>query len=212
VPAKKKKEQTVKTGGAFPVNRDSQYYLIPHPLQALAVPISSVKLWKKNPRANDEAAKKLATIIEEHGFRIPVVIDSNGIIMAGNTRYKAAKLLGMKKIPAVKQEFVSEAQATAFALADNKASEWSTWDDDLLADLFGAKSFEGYKGRTGFSDAERRAITMEPDIDRINKIKSKESGIKGKMIVLVMDMAQRDEIKEMLKLWVESKGLNVEIK
>lgn len=190
----------------------SETVYIPDDLQSLCVPIGALKLWKDNPRKNDVAVPKLVKAIQEHGFRIPIVVDQDGIIRAGNTRYKAAKKLGMKSIPAVRQEFLSEEQATAFALIDNKSSEWATWDDELLARLFSAKAFKGYAGKTGFDDAERRAILMEPDVDRLNKVKAKNSGLKGKVIVMVMDAAQVDDVKEMLKLWVESKGLDVEVK
>lgn len=127
---------------------------IPEGLKGLCIPIDSVKLWGKNPRRNDAAAAKLSAIIKEHGFRVPIVVDQEGIIRAGNTRYKAAKLLGMTHIPAVKQEFLSDTAATAFGLADNKASEWATWDADLLNELLGAKAFEGYKGKIGFNQKE----------------------------------------------------------
>lgn len=185
---------------------------IPEGLAHMCVPVSTLKLWKDNPRHNDVAVPKLMKAIQEHGFRVPIVVDQDGIIRAGNTRFKAAKKLGMTEIPAVQQEFLNEEQATAFALIDNKSNEWATWDDELLARLFSAKAFKGYAGKTGFDDAERRAILMEPDVDRLNKVKAKNSGLKGKVIVLVMDAAQVDDVKEMLKLWVESKGLDVEVK
>jgi len=142
---------------------------IPHDLRKLCVPIDSVKLWKDNPRKNDGAAKKLAELIVRNGFRVPIVVDQAGIIRAGNTRFKAAKLLGMASIPVIRQTFISEVAATAFALSDNKASEFSQWDDDVLERLMKTEgiTFE----ETGFDKQDfdmltkRLAYNKERELD-----------------------------------------------
>ncbi len=90
--------------------------------------IEKLKLWEKNPRFNDEAAERLAKVIEKHGFIDPIIIDSNYIVRAGNTRVKAAKLAGLKYIPAVMVDFENEEAAEAYSIADNKANEWAQWD------------------------------------------------------------------------------------
>lgn len=70
----------------------------------------------------------MAESIKEFGFKVPLVIDKNGIIVTGHTRYKAAQTLGMAKIPCIVSEDLTEEQIKAFRLIDNKTSEYSTWD------------------------------------------------------------------------------------
>ena len=88
--------------------------------------------YARNPRKNDEAVKNVAASIREFGFLVPLVIDSNHEIVAGHTRYKAAKSLGMKTVPCVIADELTEDQIKAFRLADNKVGEMAAWDMDLL--------------------------------------------------------------------------------
>ncbi len=108
-----------------------------HRLQIEYVPVEKLRLWEKNPRKNDVAAEKLLQLFEAHGFLVPIIATRDGIIRAGNTRYKAAKLKGLKEVPVIYVDFSSEAEAEMFSLADNKASEWAQWDKDMLVELFG---------------------------------------------------------------------------
>lgn len=96
--------------------------------------ISDIKPYEKNPRKNDEAVKYVAESIKQFGFKVPIVIDSNGVIVAGHTRYKAAKKLNLKEIPCIVADDLTEEQVKAFRLADNKVAEKAEWDFDLLAD------------------------------------------------------------------------------
>ena len=90
--------------------------------------IEKLKLWEKNPRFNDEAAERLAKVLKKHGFIDPVIIDENNIVRAGNTRVKAAKLAGIKSVPALVVNFKNEQAAEAYSIANNKANEWAQWD------------------------------------------------------------------------------------
>jgi len=90
--------------------------------------IEKLKLWEKNPRFNDEAAERLAKVLKKHGFIDPVIIDENNIVRAGNTRVKAAKLAGIKSVPALIVNFKNEQAAEAYSIANNKANEWAQWD------------------------------------------------------------------------------------
>jgi hypothetical protein len=71
--------------------------------------------------------------IKEFGFRVPILVDSNGVIVAGHTRYKAAKHLGMKEVPVICIDDLTDEQIKAFRIADNSAGSVAEWDDDLLA-------------------------------------------------------------------------------
>ena len=88
--------------------------------------------YENNPRVNDSAVRFVANSIKEFGFQVPIVIDKNGVIIAGHTRLKAAKLLRMSEVPCIRAATLSDEQVKAFRIADNSVSEVSTWDESLL--------------------------------------------------------------------------------
>lgn len=94
--------------------------------------ISAVKPYDKNPRKNDDAVQYVAESIKQFGFKVPIVIDKDNIIVAGHTRHKAAKLLGLKKVPCIVADDLTDEQIKAFRIADNKVSEKAEWDFELL--------------------------------------------------------------------------------
>lgn len=96
--------------------------------------LSELHPYENNPRKNDSAVDAVAASIKEFGFKVPVVVDRDGTIVAGHTRYKAAKKLKMKEIPCIVAEDLSDEQIKAFRLADNKVGELADWDFDLLSD------------------------------------------------------------------------------
>lgn len=96
--------------------------------------LSDIKPYEKNPRKNDEAVDYVANSIKEFGFKQPIVVDKNGVIIAGHTRYKAAKKLGLKTVPVVYAEDLNDEQVRAYRLADNKTGEKAFWDFDLLGE------------------------------------------------------------------------------
>lgn len=89
--------------------------------------------YENNPRRNDEAVPYVAESIKQFGFKVPIVIDKNGVIVSGHTRYKASKSLGLAEVPCIIADDLTEEQIKAFRLADNKVGEIATWDDELLA-------------------------------------------------------------------------------
>lgn len=88
--------------------------------------------YEKNPRKNDQAVDKVAASIEEFGFKVPIVIDKDGVVVAGHTRLKAALKLGLEKVPCIVADDLTEDQIKAFRLADNKTAELAEWDYSLL--------------------------------------------------------------------------------
>lgn len=96
--------------------------------------IKDLKPYEKNPRRNNEAVKYVAKSIEEFGFKVPVIIDKDNVIVCGHTRYKASKKLGYTEIPCIIADDLTEEQIKAFRLADNKVSEKAEWDFDLLSE------------------------------------------------------------------------------
>ena len=95
-------------------------------------PIKELIPYQNNPRKNDKAADKVAASIKEFGFKVPLVIDRNGVVVTGHTRLKAAKQLGIKTVPCIIADDLDENQIKAFRLADNKVAEAAKWDYDLL--------------------------------------------------------------------------------
>lgn len=89
-------------------------------------------MYENNPRKNDEAVKYVANSIKEFGFKVPVIIDKNNVIIAGHTRIKAAKELKIDQIPCVIADDLTDEQIKAFRLADNKVAEFAEWDEELL--------------------------------------------------------------------------------
>lgn len=93
--------------------------------------IDDLKPYENNPRHNDNAVGAVAESIKEFGFKVPIIIDSAGVIVAGHTRHKAAQRLGLKKVPCIIADDLTPEQIKAFRLADNKVGELATWDTDL---------------------------------------------------------------------------------
>lgn len=85
-----------------------------------------------NPRNNENAVDKVASSIKEFGFKNPIVIDKNNVIINGHTRLLASKKLGLKEVPVIVADDLSEAQVKAFRIADNKTSEYAEWNEELL--------------------------------------------------------------------------------
>ena len=90
--------------------------------------LNEITEYENNPRNNDEAVQYVANSIREFGFRVPIVIDKNSVIVAGHTRYKAAKQLEMQNVPCLIADDLTEEQIKAYRLADNKVAEMAGWD------------------------------------------------------------------------------------
>lgn len=101
-------------------------------MQIITKNIGELTPYEKNPRKNEEAVKFVANSIAEFGFKIPIVIDKNNVVVCGHTRLKAAKKLGIEEIPCVVADDLTDEQVKAFRLADNKTAEKAEWDFDLL--------------------------------------------------------------------------------
>lgn len=88
--------------------------------------------YENNPRNNDDAVDYVANSIKEFGFKVPIIVDANNVIVAGHTRLKAAQKLGLEELPCVRADDLTEEQVKALRLADNKVGEIATWDLEKL--------------------------------------------------------------------------------
>ena len=127
--------------------------------------LTDLKAYNNNPRKNDAAVDAVANSIREFGFKVPVIIDSNNIIVCGHTRVKAAKKLGMKEVPCIVADDLTDDQIKAFRLADNKTSELAEWDLDKLGEEL--KFIDMDMLQFGFDDLEAQLErdVLEDDFD-----------------------------------------------
>jgi DNA modification methylase len=126
--------------------------------------ISRVKPYERNPRINDDAVAAVAASIKEFGFRQPIVVDTEGVIVCGHTRYKAALLLGLQQVPIHVAKDLSPEQIKAYRIADNKTAELSDWNYDLLPIELGELQACNYDlGLLGF-DQDELAKLFNPEL------------------------------------------------
>lgn len=126
--------------------------------------IDEIKPYENNPRDNDDAVDAVANSIKEFGWQQPIVVDNDGVIIAGHTRYKAAQKLGLKTVPVVVAKDLTEEQVKAYRLADNKSGELADWDMDLLNDeLDQIRNID--MSDFGFDELDDDQIDTEPKVD-----------------------------------------------
>lgn len=101
-------------------------------MQVFEKKISELKEYINNPRKNDKAVEYLKNSIRDFGFKVPIVIDKDNVIVCGHTRLKAAKALKMKTVPCIIADDLTDEQIKAFRLADNQVTGLSTWDNEML--------------------------------------------------------------------------------
>src|SRR5262245_24090883 len=95
-------------------------------------PITSILPYENNPRINDAGVDAIAASLKEYGWRQPIVVDEDGVIIVGHTRYKAALKLGMTEVPVHVAKGLTPAQARAYRIADNQTATLSAWDEAKL--------------------------------------------------------------------------------
>src|SRR5262245_25983879 len=94
--------------------------------------LSSIRPYENNPRLNDAAVEAVAASIRAFGFRQPIVVDEEGVIVVGHTRYKAARTLGLQEVPVHVAVGLTPVQLKAYRLADNQTASLSGWDNERL--------------------------------------------------------------------------------
>jgi 16S rRNA G966 N2-methylase RsmD len=145
-------------------------------------PIERFIEYARNPRKNDHVVDKAASWIKEFGFRVPILAKSDGTIVDGHLRLKAAKKLGMKEIPVSNADDMTEVQIKAFRLSVNKMSELADWDDDLLKIELEELDNLGYDiDNLGFDDIEIEGDKSNDgltDPDQIPEVPQNVFGVK----------------------------------
>ena len=105
----------------------------PAPMSVELRPLDAVRPYANNPRQNDDAVEAVAESIRRFGFRQPIVVDADGVIVAGHTRFRAAQRLGLATVPVHVATDLTPDEVRAYRLADNKTAELASWDDAMLS-------------------------------------------------------------------------------
>lgn len=169
-------------------------------MQIVMKAISELKPYEKNPRRNENAVEAVANSIKAFGFKVPVVIDGDGVIVCGHTRFKAAKRLGLAEVPCIVADDLTEEQIKAFRLADNKVGELATWDYELLnlelGDLEGLDFDMGDFGFYNNFDEYEFDHIFESETEESDEAEEEEDPGEEKRYKVVVHADSREEAKE----------------
>jgi ParB-like chromosome segregation protein Spo0J len=131
-------------------------------------PLERLIDYARNPRKNDHAVDRVAAAIREFGFRVPIVAKSDGLVVDGHLRLKAARKLGLAEVPVVLADDLTDAQVKAFRISVNRMAELAEWDSELLALELGELGELGFDlDLTGFGEDEIKALES-PQVDAID--------------------------------------------
>lgn len=144
-------------------------------------PIDKLVPYARNPRKNDEQVTRMISAIKEFGFRIPVVAKSDGTVVDGHLRLKAARQLGMTEVPVALADELTDAQVKAFRILANQSANWAEWDEDLLKlELDDLKELDFDLELTGFDLQELEALeNVAGQVDS-----GDDNSVKGKLAEL----------------------------
>lgn len=173
-------------------------------MKIIDTPLEQLKPYENNPRNNENAIDAVANSIKEFGFKVPIVVDKDGVIVAGHTRYEAARKLGMTTLPCIVADDLTPEQVKAFRIADNKTGEKASWDEELLSkelsdilDDFDMTDF-------GFGDFELTVLTEDMTPEPFDKEVEKEyepleeKFLKNERVIITYTADQKEELAELL--------------
>lgn len=170
-------------------------------MNIINIKLSDLKPYEKNPRNNKDAVDYVANSIKEFGFKVPIVVEKNNTIVCGHTRYYACKKLGIKEVPCVIADDLTDEQIKAYRLADNKVSEIATWDFDLLNDeLDDLLNFD--MSLYGFNDSDDLELDIEHETkENAESIKTQRYLVCGQYKIPIDEEEQKlfsDKVEEYL--------------
>src|SRR5215510_4918833 len=136
-------------------------------------PIDRLVAYSRNPRKNDAAVDRMCASIREFGFKIPCLVRSDGEVVDGHLRLKAARKLGISEIPVILCDEWTPAQVKAFRLMVNRSVTWAEWDEELLAlELQELQGLDFDLSFTGFDTREMDELLQLPEEERANEAPS----------------------------------------
>jgi len=168
-------------------------------MDILNLGLEEIKPYEKNPRKNDNAVDAVAASIREFGFKVPIIIDKDNIIVAGHTRYKAAKKLGLKTVPCIKADDLTDEQVKAFRLADNKVAEQAEWDFDLLNEELETITMDMEQFGFEMEEEENEVVEDEvPDIPEEAKSKYGDIYLLGTHRLMCGDSTKHEDVEKLM--------------
>jgi site-specific DNA-methyltransferase (adenine-specific) len=167
--------------------------------------ITDLKPYEKNPRMNDNAVPYVANSIKEFGFKVPIIIDKKNVIVAGHTRYKAAKQLGLETVPCIIADDLTPKQIKAFRLADNKTAEKAEWEAEFLSDEL-KELLDVDMGAFGFEDVlddleeelEAQEDDYEMELPEDPRAKTGQIWQLGKHRLMCGDSAKKTDVLQLV--------------
>ena len=172
-------------------------------MKVINVPINSIKPYENNPRNNDQGVDAVAKSIKEFNWQQPIVVDKDNVIIVGHTRYKAAKKLGMKEVPVVKADNLTDEQVKAYRLADNKTGELTDWDmgllDDELADIADIDMSDfGFDLDLGDDEAKVQEDDFDEEVSKEPKSKLGQIYQLGRHRLMCGDSTNHEMVKKLV--------------
>lgn len=177
-------------------------------MQVTEINVANIKEYENNPRNNDAAVDSVSESIKQFGFKVPILIDSNNIIICGHTRIKAARKLGLDKVPCIVADDLTPEQIKAFRLADNKTCEIAEWNMELLeAELKELSNLELDFSMSDFGfefeeESEPQEIIEDeaPEVDEDNEPLTKQGDIwqLGEHKLICGDSTSKETIKRLV--------------
>ncbi len=172
-------------------------------MQIQSMKIDEVKPYPNNPRNNDDGVEAVANSIKEFGWQQPIVVDKDNVIIVGHTRYKAAKKLGIDKVPVVVANNLSPEQVKAYRLADNKTGELTDWDmgllDDELADIADIDMSDfGFDLDLGDNEAEVQEDDFDEEVPEEPKSKLGQIYQLGRHRLMCGDSTKSEMVKKLV--------------
>ena len=168
-------------------------------MEIIYLKLDSIHPYEKNPRHNAPAVDPVAASIKEFGFKVPIIIDKDNVIVAGHTRFAAAKKLGMTEVPCIKADDLTEEQIKAFRLADNKVSELAEWDFKLLGEELEGLTMD--MEQFGFTMPEEEFEIVEdevPDLPEEPKSKRGDMYMLGNHRLMCGDSTILEDVEKLL--------------
>lgn len=162
--------------------------------------IKDIKPYEKNPRINDNAVDKVAESIKQFGWKVPIVIDKNNVIVTGHTRYKAAEKLGINEIPCIIANDLTDAQIKAYRIADNKVADFAIWDNKLLLEELADLDNIGGDIFTGFEIGDVFNVFDEKEN---SPIALNDTGF---VYELVLKSEDKEKLKKIEEIWDKMNG------
>lgn len=156
--------------------------------------------YENNPRMNEGGVQPVIESIKAYGFKVPIVVDKDNVVVCGHTRLKAALQMGLDKIPCIIADDLSEEQIRAFRIADNKVSNFSIWDNKLLLEELDALADVDLF--TGFDFGEIEGLDVLNEKDN-SAVEDNEDGVTYEVVCRSMN---RERVEKIQKIWEEMGG------